>query len=65
MSKTWQLLQGIHSLCWGEKEIKECIIEINNEILPSFSYKYRFKNEGIYKIKYTFLDSSQESRVTQ
>ena len=38
----------------NEKEIKECIIEINNEIFPSFSYKYRFKNEGIYKIKYTF-----------
>ena len=37
----------------NEKEIKECIIEINNEKI-FFSYKYKFKNEGKYTIKYTF-----------
>ena len=37
----------------NEKEIKECIIEINNEKIL-FSYKYNFKNEGKYKIKYSF-----------
>ena len=37
----------------NEKEIKECIIEINNEKIL-FSYKYKFKKEGKYKIKYSF-----------
>ena len=36
-----------------EKEIKECIIEINNEKIL-FSYKYKFKKEGKYTIKYSF-----------
>ena len=29
----------------NEEEIKECIIEINNEKIL-FSYKYKFKKEG-------------------
>ena len=38
----------------NEKEIKEnCEIRINNEIIP-FSYFYKFKNKGKYKIKYLF-----------
>ena len=37
----------------NEKEIKECKIEINNEIIP-FSYSIKFRKEGIYKIKYSF-----------
>jgi len=38
----------------NEKEIKEnCNIEIENEIIP-FSYFYKFKKEGKYKIKYSF-----------
>jgi len=36
------------------EEIKEyCEISINNEIIP-FSYFYKFKNIGKYKIKYSF-----------
>ena len=38
----------------NEKEIKECIIEINDIKLPSFSYFHKFENEGKYKIKYSF-----------
>ena len=38
----------------NEKEIKEnCIIEINNEIIP-FSYFHKFEKKGKYKIKYLF-----------
>ena len=38
----------------NEKEIKDnCEIEMNN-IKIKFSYFYKFKNEGIYKIKYIF-----------
>jgi len=38
----------------SEKEIKEnCIIEINNEIIP-FSYYYKFEKKGKYIIKYLF-----------
>ena len=38
----------------NEKEIKEnCEIKINNNIIP-FSYYYKFKNKGKYKIEYTF-----------
>jgi len=38
----------------NEKEIKEnCIIEINNEIIP-FSYFHKFEKKGQYKIKYLF-----------
>ena len=41
----------------NEKELKEkCIIEINDEIIP-FSYYYKFKEKGIYKIKYKFNDN--------
>ena len=37
-----------------EEEIKDCIIEINNIKLASFSYYHKFDEEGIYTIKYTF-----------
>ena len=38
----------------NEKEIIEnCYIKIENEIIP-FSYFYKFKKEGKYKIKYSF-----------
>jgi V8-like Glu-specific endopeptidase len=37
----------------NEKEIKECIIEIN-DIKYSFSYFHKFENSGKYKIKYIF-----------
>ena len=41
----------------NEKEIKEnCIIEINNEIIP-FSYFYKFEKKGKYKIKYLFKNN--------
>jgi len=41
----------------NEKEIKEnCEIRINNEIIP-FSYFYKFKNKGKYKIKYSFKNN--------
>ena len=37
----------------NEKEIKECIIEINDKKIP-FSYFYKFENVGRNKIKYNF-----------
>ena len=38
----------------NEKQIKENIeIKINNQIIP-FSYFYKFKKDGIYKINYSF-----------
>ena len=38
----------------NEKEIKEnCEIKINNSIIP-FSYFYKFKLTGKYKIQYSF-----------
>ena len=38
----------------NEKELKDnCKIEINNKIIP-FSYFYKFKEKGKYKIKYLF-----------
>ena len=37
----------------NEKEIKECKIEINYELIP-FSYCYNFKNNGKYIVKYSF-----------
>ena len=37
----------------NEEEIKECIIEINNENYP-FSYTHKFDKEGKYIIKYIF-----------
>ena len=41
----------------NEKEIKEnCIIEINNEIIP-FSYFHKFEKKGKYKIKYLFKNN--------
>ena len=40
--------------CCNEKEIKECIIEVNNRLLLSFSYGVKFEKEGKYKIKYNF-----------
>jgi len=43
--------------CCNEKELKEnCEIKINNEIIP-FSYFYKFKNKGKYKIKYSFKNN--------
>ena len=39
----------------NEKEIKEnCKIKINDEIIP-FSYFYKFKKKGKYKIQYSFI----------
>ena len=37
----------------NEKEIEQCEIIINNK-KNKFTYFFAFKNEGIYKIKYTF-----------
>ena len=37
----------------NEEQIKECEIEINNELIP-FNYFYKFKKEGKYIIKYKF-----------
>ena len=37
----------------NEKEIKNCIIRINNRIIP-FTYYYKFERTGIYEIKYIF-----------
>ena len=37
----------------NEKQIKDCEIKINNELIP-FNYKFKFKNEGIYIISYKF-----------
>ncbi len=37
----------------NEKEIEECIIEIDDRIIP-FSYYHQFRKSGKYKIKYTF-----------
>ena len=39
--------------CNNEKEIKECIIEVNDKLV-SFSYDLKFDKEGKYKIKYNF-----------
>jgi len=41
----------------NEKEIKKnIVIAINNEIIP-FSYFYKFKTKGKYKIKYSFKNN--------
>ena len=37
----------------NEGEIKKCQIKINKKIVP-FNYKYKFKSNGKYKIKYAF-----------
>ena len=37
----------------NEKEVKDCIIEINDIKIP-FSYFHEFNKEGKFKIKYTF-----------
>mgnify|MGYP002626851517 CR=1 FL=1 len=37
----------------NEKEIKQCEIRINNELIP-FNYHHQFHNKGKYLIKYTF-----------
>ena len=39
----------------NEKEVKDCLIEINDIKIP-FSYFHEFIKEGKYKIKYTFKD---------
>ena len=45
----------------NEKEIKEnCIIEINNEVIP-FNYFHKFREEGLYLIKYSFLNNLTNS----
>ena len=36
-----------------EKEIKECIILINDKLIP-FNYYYQFKDKGKHIIKYCF-----------
>ena len=38
----------------NEREIKDCIIEINDIKKSSFSYFHIFNDEGKYKIKYSF-----------
>ena len=38
----------------NEKEIKECIIEIDGKKLPSFSYFYKFESDGNHTIIYSF-----------
>ena len=38
----------------NEKEIKECIIKIDDKQLSSFSYFHKFKQVKYYTIKYTF-----------
>ena len=37
----------------NEEEIKNCEIMINDEKIP-FSYFFKFKNKGIYSVKYSF-----------
>ena len=39
-----------------EDEIKQCKININDEIIP-FSYYYKFKSKGEYTIKYSFKNN--------
>ena len=41
----------------NEKEIRECIIQIDNITLTSFSYYYQFQKQGKYKIKYFFKNT--------
>ena len=38
----------------NEKEIKNCEILIEGESAPFFSYTHKFKEEGTYKITYSF-----------
>ena len=45
----WNITENVKN----EKEIKQCEIRINNELIP-FSYYYKFKNKGKYQIKYSF-----------
>ena len=41
----------------NEEEIKKnCKIKIDNNLIP-FSYYYQFKQEGIFKIKYIFINN--------
>ena len=47
---TWMKIQEEYK---NEEEIKECIMEINDKIIP-FSYFHKFENIDKYKIKYIF-----------
>ena len=38
----------------NEKEIKECMVEINGKTLIPFTYALKFEKEGIYKVKFFF-----------
>ena len=40
----------------NEKEIKNCEIRINDEIIP-FSFFYKFNKKGKYNIKYIFKEN--------
>ena len=40
----------------NEKEIKECEIKINDELIP-FNYFYKFEKAGNYTIKYSFKNA--------
>ena len=42
--------------CRNEKEIKECKIEIEGQIIP-FIYSYKFKSSGIKKVKFIYTKS--------
>ena len=40
----------------NEREIKECIIKVNNKTVP-FNYFYKFKEKGKYQIQYIFNEN--------
>ena len=46
--------------CFNEKDIKQVLIRINDELIP-FSYKYKFPSSGNYTIKYTFPHSLEKA----
>ena len=46
--------------CFNEKDIKQVLIRINDELIP-FSYKYKFPSIGNYTIKYIFPHSLEKA----
>ena len=48
-----EMVENIMGELYNEEDIKKCEIRINNEIIP-FNYFYKFPNNGVYLIEYTF-----------
>ena len=57
-SPSWDYIKNFKN----ENEIKKCVIQINDEIIP-FNYFYKFKSKGKYTIKYSFKNKLKNSSL--